>query len=279
MSIPLPPQADIQQHVRAALLEDVGSGDITAQLIPENKQIKAKIIARESGILCGCAWVDEVFEQLGGDVVLHWLTHDGDRLVAGDCLVELTGNARHIMTGERCALNFLQTLSATATQTAELAKLIRHTRAELLDTRKTLPGLRSAQKYAVRVGGGSNHRMGLYDAYLIKENHIAACGSIANAVATAHHLEPGKPVEVEVRNLDELQEAISAQADTIMLDNFSLSDLQAAVTITAQRCQLEASGGVGRDTLVKIAETGVDCISIGALTKHCQAIDLSLLIE
>ena len=278
MSIPLPPHSDIEQQVSAALREDIGSGDITARLIPAGTKIRARIIARETGILCGCPWVEEVFRQVDDSVTLIWALNEGDQFTENDTLLDLEGDARAILTAERCALNFLQTLSATATQTATLTELVKHTKVKLLDTRKTLPGLRTAQKYAVRVGGGVNHRMGLYDAYLIKENHIAACGGIKEAIAIAREQDAGKPVEVEVRTVAELQDAIAAGADTVMLDNFSLGDMKTAVELTANRCRLEASGGIDGDTLVKIAETGVDCISIGALTKHCRAIDLSLLI-
>lgn len=270
---------DIETLVKAALSEDLGSGDITAQLIPQDTSCSAAIIARETGCLCGQDWVGEVFRQLDDDVQLQWRVNDGERFAENDTLVRLEGSARSILTGERCALNFLQTLSGTATYTAALVAQVAHTPVRLLDTRKTLPGLRAAQKYAVRTGGGHNHRMGLFDAYLIKENHIAACGSIERAVSTARELAPGKPVEVEVQNLPQLQEAIAAGANTVMLDNFDLPGLRAAVELTAGRCQLEASGGIEGDSLVKIAETGVDCISIGALTKHCRAIDLSLLID
>ena len=279
MTIQLPSHSEIQQLVQLALSEDIGDGDITAQLIPAGTQVTARIIAREPGVLCGSAWADEVFRQINESMELTWLEQDGQRFKQDQMLVEIRGDARAIMTAERSALNFLQTLSATATQTANLVKLVSHTDVAILDTRKTLPGMRTAQKYAVLIGGGKNHRMGLYDAFLIKENHIAACGGIPAAVESARDLAPGKPVEVEVRNLDELQLALDAQADTVMLDNFTLADLRTAVELNSGRCTLEASGGVSGDTLVKIAETGVDCISIGALTKHCCAIDLSLLIE
>lgn len=279
MTTQLPPHSEIRHLVQLALCEDIGDGDITAQLIPADTQVTARIIARESGVLCGSAWADEVFRQIDESVELRWLEQDGQHFKQDQILVEIRGDARAIMTAERSALNFLQTLSATATQTANLVKLVSHTDVTILDTRKTLPGMRSAQKYAVLIGGGKNHRMGLYDAFLIKENHIAACGGIPAAVESARGLAPGKPVEVEVRNLDELQLALQAQADTVMLDNFTLANLRAAVELNSGRCTLEASGGVSGDTLVKIAETGVDCISIGALTKHCRAIDLSLLIE
>lgn len=279
MTIQLPPHSEIQQLVRQALNEDIGDGDITAQLIPTETQVTAGIIARESGVLCGSAWAVEVFHQLDETVELTWLKQDAEQFEENERIVQIRGNARAIMTAERSALNFLQTLSATATQTAHFLKLVSHTDAAILDTRKTLPGLRTAQKYAVRTGGGRNHRMGLYDAFLIKENHIAACGGIAAAVHSARNVAADKPVEVEVQTLDELQQALDVRADTVMLDNFSIEDLRAAVQLNAGRCTLEASGGVDHDTLVKIAETGVDCISIGALTKHCRAIDLSLLIE
>lgn len=279
MTIQLPLHSEIQQLVRQALIEDIGDGDITAQLIPAETQVTAGIIAREPGVLCGSAWAVEVFRQIDEAVELKWLTQEAEHFEENQRIVEIRGNARSIMTAERSALNFLQTLSATATQTANFLKLVSHTNVAILDTRKTLPGLRSAQKYAVRTGGGRNHRMGLYDAFLIKENHIAACGGISAAVHSARTLAADKPVEVEVQNLDELQQALDARADTVMLDNFTIEDLQAAVELNAGRSTLEASGGVDHDTLVKIAETGVDCISIGALTKHCRAIDLSLLIE
>lgn len=275
----LPDREDISALVMAALHEDVGSGDITAQLIPQQTQCSATIIAREAGCLCGQAWVDEVFRQLAGEIQLEWQLSDGQRFNETDTIVRLQGDARSILTGERCALNFLQTLSGTATQTATLVASVAHTPVRLLDTRKTLPGLRSAQKYAVRTGGGHNHRMGLFDAFLIKENHIAACGGIEQAVSTARQVAPEKPVEVEVQDLSQLRAAIAAGADTVMLDNFDVEGMKEAVQLTAGRCQLEASGGIEGDTLVKIAETGVDCISIGALTKHCRAIDLSLLID
>lgn len=279
MTIQLPPHSEIQKLVQQALTEDIGDGDITAKLIPAGTQVAARIITREPGVLCGSAWADEVFRQIDEGVELKWLRHDEDHFAEDQILVEIRGDARAIMTAERSALNFLQTLSATATQTAKLVKLVSHTDVAILDTRKTLPGMRTAQKYAVRIGGGKNHRIGLFDAFLIKENHIAACGGITAAVESARALAPDKPVEIEVRNLDELRLALDAQADTVMLDNFSLEDLRTAVELGSSRCTLEASGGVSADTLVKIAETGVDCISVGALTKHCRAIDLSLLIE
>ncbi|MFN3162169.1 MAG: carboxylating nicotinate-nucleotide diphosphorylase [Pseudohongiellaceae bacterium] len=270
----LPPIDDIERQVSTALVEDIGDGDITAALIPEDKLVAARVEVREDAVLCGCSWVDEVFRQLDPAVVLTWRAKDGARLTAGAELLTLQGPARSLLTGERSALNFLQTLSGTATTTAALVALVAHTEVRLLDTRKTIPGLRSAQKYAVRVGGGQNHRMGLFDAFLIKENHIAACGSIAAAVTEARGREPGKPVEVEVESLAQLEQAIAAAADIVMLDNFSPDQLRQAVTLNAGRCKLEASGNIDGESLVTTAETGVDYISIGALTKHCRAIDL-----
>ena len=268
---------DIQTTVATALAEDIGDGDITASLISEDKVIQAKIIAKQSAVLCGAPWVDAVFAQLDPNVKLAWRISEGEKFTPQQVLLELNGPARAILSGERCALNFLQTLSATATQTNEFSKLVKHTNAEILDTRKTLPGLRTAQKYAVAIGGGKNHRMGLFDAYLIKENHIAACGSISAAITKARELNPGKEVEIEVQNLSELNLALDAGADIIMLDNFDQPSTAEAVAVTGGRAKLEASGGIDAEQLVAIAESGVDYISIGALTKHCQAVDLSLL--
>jgi len=270
---------DIEAVVRSALAEDIGSGDITAGLVPANKKVTARIISREGGVLCGAPWVTEVFSQLDDSIVIHWQLEDSDSFEPEQIIAELTGPARAIMTGERTALNFLQLLSGTASYTRGVVARIIHTPTELLDTRKTLPGLRTAQKYAVRIGGGHNHRMGLFDAYLIKENHIATFGGISEIISTARTLMPGKSVEIEVQNLEQLREALAAGADTILLDNFDITDLQEAVAINQGRSKLEASGGIDQDLLVKIAETGVDYISIGALTKHCRAIDLSLLIQ
>ena len=270
---------DIKAVVRSALAEDIGSGDITAGLVPAKKKVTARIIGREAGILCGVPWVTEVFSQLDDSIVIHWQLEDSDSFEPEQIIAELTGPARAIMTGERTALNFLQLLSGTASYTRGVVARIIHTPTELLDTRKTLPGLRTAQKYAVRIGGGHNHRMGLFDAYLIKENHIATFGGISEIISTARTLMPGKSVEIEVQNLEQLREALAAGADTILLDNFDITDLQEAVAINQGRSKLEASGGIDQDLLVKIAETGVDYISIGALTKHCRAIDLSLLIQ
>ena len=270
---------DIEAVVRSALAEDIGSGDITAGLVPAKKKVTARIISREGGVLCGAPWVTEVFSQLDDSIVIHWQLEDSDSFEPEQIIAELTGSARAIMTGERTALNFLQLLSGTASYTRGVVARIIHTPTELLDTRKTLPGLRTAQKYAVRIGGGHNHRMGLFDAYLIKENHIATFGGISEIISTARTLMPGKSVEIEVQNLEQLREALAAGADTILLDNFDITDLQEAVAINQGRSKLEASGGIDQDLLVKIAETGVDYISIGALTKHCRAIDLSLLIQ
>ncbi|AKH68913.1 nicotinate-nucleotide pyrophosphorylase (carboxylating) [Spongiibacter sp. IMCC21906] len=269
-------QADLQQSVAFALKEDIGSGDITAMLIPEERTAQARIITREDAIICGVAWVNEVFKQVDSRVTVHWHVADGERVAPDQLLFELNGPARALLTGERAALNFLQLLSGTATVCADYANLVAHTQVQLLDTRKTIPGLRTAQKYAVTCGGCHNHRVGLYDAFLIKENHIAACGGIAAAVEKAREIAPNKPVEVETENLQELDQALSAGADIIMLDNFSLADMENAVAINAGKAKLEASGNMTKETLVATAETGVDYISIGALTKHAKAVDLSM---
>jgi nicotinate-nucleotide pyrophosphorylase (carboxylating) len=275
-SIPTPPHAAILANVRAALTEDVGSGDITAALIQEDTVAKARVITREAGVLCGQPWVDAVFAELDPAVMVSWQRSDGERLAAGDELFVLEGPARSLLTGERSALNFLQLLSGTASTCRHYADLVAGTGVRLLDTRKTIPGLRLAQKYAVTCGGCYNHRVGLFDAFLIKENHIAACGGIAGAVRAARALGPGKPVEVEVESLEELDQALAAGADRIMLDNFSLEMLTEAVAYARGRAQLEASGNVTDQTLRPIAGTGVDFISIGALTKDCKALDLSM---
>lgn len=267
---------DITKTVAWALQEDIRDGDITAALIPDSEQASATIITREKATLCGIPWVNEVFRQIDPEVKLEWQVADGDAVTPNQRLVRLTGKARSLLTGERCALNFLQTLSGTATRCRYYADLVAGTGVKLLDTRKTIPGLRTAQKYAVTCGGCFNHRMGLYDAYLIKENHIAACGGIQPAVARARQQAPGKPVEVEVENFAELELALDADADTIMLDNFSLADLCKAVEINRGQAKLEASGGVTDQTLRAIAETGVDYISIGVLTKDFVALDLSM---
>ena len=269
---------EIRANAAHLLAEDVGPCDMTAQLIPDSQWARAHVITREPAVLCGVAWVDEIFRRLDSRVLLHWQAADGDRLTAGQAFLTLEGPARSLLTGERAALNVLQTLSATATATRHYVDLLAGTDTRLLDTRKTLPNLRLAQKYAVTCGGGHNHRIGLWDAFLIKENHIAACGGIGAAVKEARKLASDLPLEVEVENFDELEAALEAGADTIMLDNFSLEELSEAVKRTAGRATLEASGNVDATTLRAIAETGVDCISSGALTKDIKAIDLSLRI-
>jgi nicotinate-nucleotide pyrophosphorylase (carboxylating) len=275
-------QINISKQVEDALLEDLGGhisvqNDITAMLINADVRMSAKIITRENCVLCGEAWVDEVFAQIDKDCQLDWQYKDGDELKANDTILYIQGNARSILTAERTALNFLQTLSGTATTTATYVKYLTNTNTRLLDTRKTLPGLRQAQKYAVACAQGMNHRMGLYDAFLIKENHIKACGSIKNAVSKAQHMYPDLPIEVEVENLQELDEAINSGVNTIMLDNFDTKLIEEAVVINAGRCKLEVSGNITFDRLQELATTGVDYISSGALTKHVTAIDLSLI--
>lgn len=273
-------RADIQHlipdAVKYALQEDIGSGDITAQLIPESQQATARIISRQQAVICGVDWVNEVFRQVDPALTLDWQVDDGDLVERDQVLFYAKGSARHLLTAERAALNFLQTLSGAATVSKFYADKVEGTSVKLLDTRKTLPGLRFAQKYAVTCGGCYNHRIGLFDAFLIKENHIMACGGIKEAIETAKTNEPGKPVEVEVETMDELQQALTAGADIIMLDNFSLDDMRKSVELTRGVAKLEASGGITDETLREIAETGVDYISIGALTKHCQAVDLSM---
>ncbi|WP_429093473.1 carboxylating nicotinate-nucleotide diphosphorylase [Aeromonas veronii] len=280
-------QQDVSRAVRAALLEDLGdalttldqpdaSADITAQLIPADRMATARVITREAGVFCGQPWVDEVFVQLGGDVKVEWKVQDGEVLSPNQELFRLHGPARLLLTGERNALNFVQTLSGIATLTARYVAELEGTDCRLLDTRKTIPGLRTAQKYAVTCGGGKNHRIGLYDAYLIKENHILACGGIAEAINEARHLNPGKPVEVEVESLAELEQALAAHADIVMLDNFDVTMMREAVAINQGRAKLEVSGNVTLDTLAEFAATGVDFISVGALTKHVRALDLSM---
>jgi len=268
--------AEIESNVRRALAEDIGTGDITAQLIPAERLAHASVITRERAVISGSAWVGGVFRQLDPRVAVHWQVVDGEQVEAGRVLFQLEGPARALLSGERTALNFLQTLSGVATRCRHYADLVEGTGVRLLDTRKTLPGLRLAQKYAVTCGGCHNHRIGLYDAFLIKENHIAACGGIAEAIAAAHRIAPGKPVEVEVESLGELEQALAAGVDIVMLDELSLEDMRTAVAMNAGRAKLEASGGISDETLRSIAETGVDYISIGALTKHVQAIDLSM---
>lgn len=272
--------ADREQMVQRALQEDLNGLsadlDITAQLIPANEQARATLITREDAVVCGIAWVDEVFKQLGAQVQVNWHVADGDFVDADTVLCELSGPARIILTGERTALNFLQSLSGVATTTAHYVRHLEGSETRLLDTRKTVPGLRTALKYAVVCGGGFNHRIGLYDAYLIKENHIMACGGIAEAIAAARKLNPGKPVEVEVENLSEYEDALSAGADIIMLDNFPLHDIYTAVEQRTDSTRLEVSGNITDKRLKELALTGVDYISSGAITKNIQAIDLSL---
>ncbi|HDY7879663.1 carboxylating nicotinate-nucleotide diphosphorylase [Vibrio vulnificus] len=272
---------EITRAVADTLKEDLGGSlnadnDVTAALIPAEAMNTATIITREHGVFCGQAWADEVFKQLGGKVTIEWHVKDGDNVEPNQTLCTLTGPARDLLTGERNAMNFIQTLSGCATITAQYAAKIAHTECRLLDTRKTIPGLRSALKYAVACGGGYNHRVGVFDAYLIKENHIIACGGITQAITKAKELQPGKPVEVETENLDELREAIHAGADIIMLDNFTTEMMRQAVKINAGRAALENSGNVTLDTIAEYAETGVDYISVGALTKHVKAMDLSM---
>ncbi|MCJ2378042.1 carboxylating nicotinate-nucleotide diphosphorylase [Vibrio sp. ZSDZ34] len=272
---------EITRAVADTLREDLGgtldaSADITASLIPEEAQNIATIITREHGVFCGKMWADEVFKQLGDQVSIEWHVEDGDKVKPNQTLCTLSGPARDLLTGERNAMNFIQTLSGCATLTAQYAAKIAHTQCRLLDTRKTIPGLRSALKYAVACGGGFNHRIGVFDAYLIKENHIIACGGITKAIETAKKLNPGKPVEVETESLEELEQAIEAGADIIMLDNFTTDMMRAAVKLNAGRAALENSGNVTFDTIVEFAETGVDYISVGALTKHLTAMDLSM---
>jgi nicotinate-nucleotide pyrophosphorylase (carboxylating) len=272
----------VARQVAAALAEDLGTGDVTAALVPAEQQVRAQIISREPAILCGIDWADETFRQLGPGIRLNWLAADGDVLAADMPVLKLTGLARPILTGERTALNFLQTLSATATSTRRYVEAVSGTGCRILDTRKTIPGLRLAQKYAVRCGGAQNLRLGLYDMVLVKENHIIAAGSIAAAITTARRTSAGLPVEVEVESLDEFSQALSAGADIIMLDELSLADMRTAVRLNRElgaRAKLEASGSVTLATVREVALTGVDFISIGAITKHVQAVDLSMRFE
>jgi nicotinate-nucleotide pyrophosphorylase (carboxylating) len=269
-------EAAIMTNARAALAEDIGTGDITASLIPEASWAKARIITRESMILAGTPWANAVLLLTDTRIRTNWQTQEGHHAEADSTLLTLEGPARSLLTAERAVLNFLQTLAGTATTVSRLTKLLEGTKTRLLDTRKTLPGLRIAQKYAVEIGGGKNHRLGLFDAFLIKENHIMASGSIAAAVTEARRIAPGKPVEVEVETMEELEMALSAAADIIMLDEFSMQDMKEAVVVTAGRAKLEASGGIHSGNLRSIALTGVDYISMGALTKDVKAIDLSM---
>ena len=262
--------------VTQALTEDVGSGDLTAALIPEQTQAQARVISRQAAVLCGRAWFDEVYKQLDPNVVIQWRVNDGESIDKDQLLCTLAGSARALLTGERTALNFLQTLSGTATCAKRYADVVAGTGAVVLDTRKTIPGLRAAQKYAVRCGGCRNHRQGLFDAILIKENHILAAGSIQQAVTEARRLHPQVTLEIEVEDLPELEQALAAGPDIIMLDNFSLDDMAQAVLLTNGRAKLEASGNVNLQRLRAIAETGVDYISVGALTKDLDSVDLSM---
>ncbi|KAA5929882.1 carboxylating nicotinate-nucleotide diphosphorylase [Pantoea sp. Bo_2] len=274
-------ESDIPDAVALALKEDLGGEidadrDITAQLLPADTQAHAQVITREAGVFCGKRWVEEVFIQLGSHAALNWHVEDGDRIEADQLLFEIEGPARLLLTAERTALNFVQTLSGVATEVSRYVALLAGSQTQLLDTRKTLPGLRTALKYAVLCGGGSNHRLGLSDAYLIKENHIIASGSIAQAVERAQWLQPDVPVEVEVESLEELRQALEAEADIVMLDNFSLEAMREAVELNQGRTLLEVSGNVTETTLPQIALTGVDYVSVGALTKHVRALDLSM---
>ena len=273
--------SELEQTVSHAIKEDLGTGDVTVELIDHTMKAKAQVISRDDATVCGIPWVNEVFFQIDPSLTLLWQVKDGDLIEENQLLLTIEGCARSILTGERVALNFLQTLSATATQTRYYNQLISHTEAQLLDTRKTIPGLRRAQKYAVSCGGGSNHRMGLFDAFLIKENHIMACGSIAKAVNRAKNLYPDRRIEIEVENMQEFSEAVAAEPHWIMLDNFSTEEMTAAVVSLNKDISLEASGGIeSEQDLIAIAETGVQYISVGALTKHLHAVDLSLrLIE
>ena len=269
-------EQSIQLNIQQALQEDIGDGDITALLTPEDEQATATIISREDMILAGQPWVNALIAAFDSSVQITWLKNDGDLVLANDTIFKLAGSARSLLTVERPALNFVQTLSAVASKTAEYVKQLDGLNTKLLDTRKTLPGLRIAQKYAVAVGGGQNHRLGLFDAFLIKENHIMAAGGIAQAIAKAHQIAPGKPVEVEVETWAELDQALEAQADIVMLDNFSQQQMIDAVKHVAGRCKLEASGNITIANLREVATTGVDYISMGVLTKDVKAVDLSM---
>ena len=272
-------QQYIQQLVDLALKEDIGSGDITAELVRSDTNARAVVVSRETGVLCGSTFVNAVFSMLDAEINIDWFKSDGDLLEPDDTLFTVSGNARKILTGERTALNFLQLLSGTATLAYRFANSVEGTSVRLLDTRKTIPGLRLAQKYAVTCGGCHNHRIGLYDAFLIKENHIEACGGIADAISAARKSAPGKTVEIEVETLNELQLALAANPDRIMLDNFSEAMLREAVAANAGQCELEASGNITELNLRSIAETGIDFISIGALTKRVEPLDLSMRLE
>ena len=274
--------ADLATQVEAALREDLGSGDVTAALVPAAQRVRGSVVAREEAVLCGRAWVDETFRQLEPRVQLTWHASDGERVAAGQAIFAIAGPARPVLSGERTALNFLQLLSGTATVTRRFVDAVAGTGCRILDTRKTVPGLRTAQKYAVRCGGAHNHRMGLYDQVLIKENHIAAARSLTGAIEAARRSAAGIGVEVEVETLGELQEALNARPDIIMLDDFTLEDMRAAVALNraaGTAAKLEVSGSVSLEAVRAIAETGVDYISVGAITKHVRAIDLSMRLD
>lgn len=276
MAATLPAKDLIVNQVRLALAEDLGDGDRTAALLPENQVSRVELITRQEAVICGSAWFEEVFRQLDSRVAIVWQVEDGDLVSQGDLVCRIQGPTRALLTGERTAMNFLQTLSGTATRAHRYSQVVADLKVRLLDTRKTLPGLRLAQKYAVRCGGCHNHRLGLYDAILIKENHILAAGSIAAALHAAHALAAGVPVEIEVESLAEVEAALAAGATHLLLDNFSLDQMRAAVSLVAGRARLEASGGITLDKLRAIAETGVDEISIGELTKDLESVDLSM---
>ena len=269
-------QSDIPLSVSRALAEDIGGGDITAQLIPEDKQATAVVISREPAVICGRPWVDEVFQQLDKSTQIEWHIDEGESVTANQKLFTLTGNARILLTGERAALNFLQTLSGTATVSRHYAGLAPNSQIKILDTRKTIPGLRLAQKYATAIGGCQNHRIGLYDAFLIKENHIAACGGIRQAIEKAREISAEKPVEVEVENLDELHQALDASADIVMLDNFSPADIEALSSIDLGETKIEVSGDITEEKLRAYNHGAINFISSGSLTKHIRAVDLSM---
>lgn len=269
----------IARDVARALAEDVADGDLTADLLPAHARARARVLCRDAAVIAGRPWFDRCFHALDPSIDITWHVREGDRVQPDTVLCTLQGTARALVTGERCALNFLQTLSATATATARFVAALAGTPTRILDTRKTLPGLRLAQKYAVRCGGGHNHRMGLFDAMLVKENHIAAAGGIAQAVSAARALHPGVPLEVEVESLDELDHALAADVDRIMLDEFSLAELRVAVSRAGGRVPLEVSGNVGLDRLAELGRLGVDFVSVGALTKHVHAVDLSMRLQ
>ena len=268
--------SEIREDVARALAEDIGTGDVTASLVPSTEYAHARVVTREQAVLCGSAWFEQCFHQIDRDVRIQWKSGDGEQLAGGQIVCEIEGFARSLLTAERSSLNFLQTLSAVATKTRTFVDAVAGTSTAILDTRKTLPGLRHALKYAVRCGGGTNHRMGLYDGVLIKENHIASAGGIGPALERARKIAPNLPTEIEVENIDQLKEAIAAGAKLILLDNFDLAGFREAVSVTAGRAALEASGGINLETVRAIAETGVNRISIGSLTKDIRAVDLSM---